>query len=88
MVSASFVAPTNPREGELRLHGCAVQADPGVRGEAADAWWSDQPPGKAIVFALRIGQALFVEWDIERCVMTVHRWSPQDGYSHTSRQYP
>ncbi len=40
------------------------------------------------MFILGIEQALFVEWDIERGVMTVHRWSLRDGYSHSARTYP
>jgi hypothetical protein len=47
----------------LARHGLAAEADPAARGEAADAWWSGHPPGKAIVFQLGIGLALFVEWD-------------------------
>src|SRR5262249_39370094 len=50
------------RGGELNLWGRAVPADPGL-GSAAKAWWSAYPPGNAVVFSLRIGQALFVAWD-------------------------
>ncbi len=75
-------------EGELKLHGRAVEADPGIRADVAHAWWSAQPQDKAIVFVLRIGQALFVAWDIQRGVMTVRRWSPLGGYSHAARTYP
>ncbi len=84
----SIVTGPDSGEGELKLHGIAAEANPGVRGAAADAWWSAQPPDKAIVYVLRIGQALFVAWDIDRGMMTVHRWSPRDGYSHTARTYP
>jgi hypothetical protein len=84
----STVAGPDSGDGELKLHGSAVQAGPAVRGGAAGAWWSNQPPDKAIVFALRIRQAVFVGWDIERGVMTVHRWSPQEGYSCAPRTYP
>lgn len=84
----SVVTGPDNGEGELKLHGFAVEADPGLRGEAADAWWSAQPLDKALVFVLRIGQALFVAWEIESGVMTVHRWSPRGGYSHTVRTYP
>ncbi|MGE5289772.1 MAG: hypothetical protein ACM3ML_21810 [Micromonosporaceae bacterium] len=80
----STVTGPDSGEGELKLHGFAVEADPALRGEAADAWWSAQPPDKAIVFVLCIGRALFVAWDIERGVMTVHRWSPRVGYSHVA----
>lgn len=84
----SIVTGPDSGEGELKLHGIAAEADSSLRGAAAEAWWSAQPPDKAIVYVLRIGQALFVAWDIERGMMGVHRWSPRDGYSHTTRTYP
>ncbi len=84
----STVTGPDSGEGELKLHGCAVEADTGIRAEVADAWWSAQPPGKAIVFVLRIGLALFVAWDMQRGVMTVRRWSPLGGYSHAVRTFP
>jgi hypothetical protein len=74
--------------GELKLHRRAGQAGPCLRGQAPGAWWSAQPPGKAIVFVGRIGQALFVAWDLEHGEMTVHRWSPQAGYRQATRTYP
>ncbi len=75
-------------EGEFKLHGSAVRADPGLRGAARDAWWSGQQPEQAIVFALRIATALFVEWHLEHGLMTVHRWTPRDGYNHITGSYP
>ncbi len=75
-------------EGELKLHGLAVEADPDIRAQAAGSWWTAQWSDKAIVFVLRIGQALFVAWDIEHGEMTVHRWSPTGGYRQTARAYP
>jgi hypothetical protein len=84
----STVTGPDSGEGELKLHGLADQAGPAVRGEPADAWWSARPPDQAVVFQLRIGLALFVEWDMERSLMTIHRWSPRDGYSRAVRTYP
>jgi hypothetical protein len=84
----STVTGSDTGEGELKLHGLAAEAGPAARGEAAEAWWSGQPPGKAIVYQLGIGLALFVEWDTERGLMTVHRWSPGDGYRRAIRTYP
>jgi Pyridoxamine 5'-phosphate oxidase len=84
----SAVTGPDSGEGELKLHGSAVQASPGLRAAAARAWWSGQPREQAAVFSLRIATALFIEWDIERALMTVHRWSPRDGYRHTIRGYP
>ena len=75
-------------EGELKLHGSAVEAGEDLRRAAADAWWSARAPDKAIVFSLHIEQAAFIEWDIEHGLMTVHRWSPEGGYSLASRAYP
>jgi Pyridoxamine 5'-phosphate oxidase len=84
----STVTGPDSGEGELKLHGLAAEAGPARRGKAADGWWSDQPPGKAVLFQLRIGLALFVEWDLERGLMVVHRWSPRDGYRRAVRTYP
>jgi hypothetical protein len=83
----SIVTGPDSGDGELKLHGIAAEADSGVREAAVEAWWSAQPD-KAIVYVLRIAQALFVAWDIERGLMAVHRWSPPHGYSHTIRSYP
>jgi hypothetical protein len=83
----SAVTGPDSGEGELKLHGSAVPASPSLRA-AAQAWWSGQPREQAAVFSLRIGTALFIEWDIESTLMTVHRWSPRGGYRHTTRGYP
>lgn len=79
-------------EGTRRLRG---RVSPGgemeaeeLRLAAAEAWWSSWPSDKAIVLALHIDQAVFVGWDTEQGVMTVDRWSSQDGYSQSHRTYP
>jgi hypothetical protein len=84
----SAVTGADSGEGELKLWGSAVEAGHGLRGGLAEAWWSAWPPGKAIVFCLRIGRAVFIEWDTENGMMTVQRWSPRNGYSWTSGSYP
>jgi hypothetical protein len=84
----SVVSGPDNGEGALKLHGIASQAAPGLRDAVADAWWSTQPPEQAVVFSLRIATALFVEWDLEHGLMTVHRWTPQHGYHNTTRGYP
>jgi hypothetical protein len=43
-------------EGELKLHGAAVQASPRLRAAAPDAWWVSHPPESAIVFAAHRGR--------------------------------
>jgi hypothetical protein len=84
----SVVTAPDRREGELKLYGLAVEADPDLRTAAADAWWLAVMPDKAVVFTLRIGQAVFVGWDLNRGLMTVHRWSSHSGYSMATRPYP
>jgi Pyridoxamine 5'-phosphate oxidase len=84
----SAVTGPDSGEGELKLHGSAVEASDDLRRASAEAWWSAWAPDKAIVFSLLIEQAAFIEWDIEHGLMTVHRWSPQGGYSQASRAYP
>jgi Pyridoxamine 5'-phosphate oxidase len=84
----SSIADPDSGTGELKLHGRAAIASPPTRHQAAAAWWSALPPQSAEVFVLGIEQALFVEWDIPHAVMTVHRWSPRRGYSHSTRIYP
>jgi Pyridoxamine 5'-phosphate oxidase len=84
----SAVTGPDSGEGELKLYGPAVEAGRDLRAAAADAWWLARSPDKAVVFTLRIGQAAFIGWDIERGVMTVHQWSPASGYAVASRPYP
>jgi hypothetical protein len=84
----SVVTGPDSGEGELKLYGSAAEAAEDLRGAAAHAWWLAWPPDKAAVLTLHIGRAVFIDWDIHRGLMTAHRWSPQSGYSTTSRPYP
>ena len=84
----SAVTGPDSGEGELKLHGSAVEAGQNLRAAAADAWWRAWAPEKAVVFTLHIGQAAFVDWDTSNGLMTVHRWSPTSGYTVASRPYP
>jgi hypothetical protein len=84
----SAVTGPDSGEGELKLYGSAVEAGQDLRDAAADAWWRAWAPEKAVVFALHIGQAAFVDWDIKRGLMTVHRWSQGRGYAVASHPYP
>ncbi len=84
----SAVTGPDTGEGELKLYGPAVQARPGLRAAATDAWWQSWAPEKAAVFTLLIAQAAFVDWDIQRGQMTVHQWSRENGYAVAIRPYP
>ena len=72
----------------VKLYGPAAEAGQDLRAAAADAWWLACAPEKAVVFSLHIRQAVFVDWDINRGLMTVHRWSPASSYAVASRPYP
>jgi Pyridoxamine 5'-phosphate oxidase len=84
----SVVTGPNSGEGELKLYGPAAEADQNLRRAAAHAWWLTWAPEKAAVFTLHIGQAVFADWDIKGGLMTIHRWSPPNGYSTARRSYP
>ena len=84
----SAVTEPDAGEGELKLYGLALEATQDLRGAAPHAWWLDWPPEAATVFCLRITRAAFIDWDTAEGMMTVHRWSPEDGYLRASRSYP
>jgi hypothetical protein len=84
----SAITHPDSGEGECKLSGQAVEVGQELRGLAAEAWWSSWPPDKAIVFSLHINHAVFIEWVTDEGLMTVHRWSPQRGYSQRTRTYP
>jgi len=84
----SVVSDPDNGAGELKLYGSAVVADPDLRASSDRGWWAAWPPDKAVVFCLSLAQAVFVEWDTGAGLMTVHRWSPGDGYAQSARTYP
>ena len=84
----SVVTGPDNAEGELKLYGSAAKAGQDLRAAAAHAWWLTWEPDKAVVFTLHIAQAVFVDWDLKRGLMTTHRWSPPTGYTVTRRSYP
>jgi Pyridoxamine 5'-phosphate oxidase len=84
----SAVTGPDTGQGELKLHGPSEQASQELRAAPADAWWLSAAPEKALVFTLHITRAMFIDWDIEHALMTVHRWSPATGYAVASRPYP
>jgi hypothetical protein len=87
-VLQSVVTGPDTGEGELKLHGSAFPADPHLLTAADRAWWSGQPSELAAVFTLFIAKAIFVEWDLEHGMMTIHRWAPHDPYRRGTRRYP
>lgn len=84
----SVVTGPDSGEGELKLSGQVAEAGPALRAAVAGAWWLASAPHEAAVFILRIGQAVFVDWDLKQGLMTVHRWSRAVGYAVANRPYP
>jgi len=83
----SAVTGPDEGEGELKLYGRAIEADDEIR-DSCQGWWLERPRGTATVFALDVEQATFISWDTERGQMIVRRWSPQRGYTESTRRYP
>lgn len=84
----SAVTGPDSGEGELKLYGRAVEADPELRNGCAGAWWLGRPPEAADVFVVEIERAVFIGWDLERGRITVTRWSPERGVTEATRGYP
>ena len=84
----SAISSPDGGEGELKLHGRAVEADDELRTAVEGGWWRQRPREAATVFVLDIGAATFINWNLEDGEMTVRRWSPRSGLRETRRSYP
>ena len=84
----SAVTGPDSGEGELKLYGSAAEAGQDLRDAATDAWWRAWAPDKAVVFTLHVGQAAFVDWDIKRGLMTVHRGPREAATPWPATPYP
>jgi hypothetical protein len=84
----SVVSDPDIGEGELKVRGLSAPAGPDLRTVPVNAWWAARPADQAFVFRLRITIAMFIAWDTERGLMTIHRWSPRDGYRQVTHGYP
>jgi Pyridoxamine 5'-phosphate oxidase len=79
------ISDPNAGEPEFKLYGTVEQ----VAADApTGAWWQSQPDGAALVFGLRVEQAVCVAWQLERGEMAVTRWTAQHGLEETARSYP
>jgi hypothetical protein len=84
----SAIGSPDSGEGELKLHGRAVEASANLRAGCAGGWWHQAPPESATVFVLLIEEAAYVGWDLEGGTMAVQRWSRARGVGETTRSYP
>jgi pyridoxamine 5'-phosphate oxidase-like protein len=79
------ISDPNAGEPEFKLYGSVEQ----VAADApSEAWWQSQPAGAALIFGLRVREAVRVEWQLERGEMRVTRWTVQRGLEETARRYP
>ena len=83
----SAITGPDEGEGELKLYGRAIEADDEIR-DSCQGWWLERPRDTATVFVLEVEQATFISWDTQRGQMIVRRWSPQRGYTESTRRYP
>jgi hypothetical protein len=84
----SAITTPDAGEAEFKLYGRAMEAPTEIRQGCSDGWWQAQPSDAAVVFALSIDHATFVEWKLQQGRMVVRRWSERGGLSETSRRYP
>jgi hypothetical protein len=84
----SAITGPDSGEGEFKLYGRALEAEPEMRRSCRDGWWYERAPNLATVFALEIAQAVFISWDGAQGQMTVRRWSRRHGYAQSQRSYP
>jgi Pyridoxamine 5'-phosphate oxidase len=85
----SAVTGPDTGESELKLYGRAVATDdPTLLAAVVDAWWSGRPGQAARIYSLAIEQAVLVQWDTARGLMTLRRWSQERGATTRQRAYP
>jgi hypothetical protein len=78
------VSDVDGTDGELKLHGSAVEvSDRGLRESDPSVWWASSPPDRARVYSLDLERAAFISYAAGR--MTISRWSPQRGLERTER---
>ena len=75
-------------EAEFKIYGRAIETPTKIREGCSDGWWQTQVPDAAVVFALSIEQATYIEWNLPQGQMVARRWSIRDGLTETSRTYP
>lgn len=85
----SSISDVNGSEGEFQVLGRAVLIeDDEVRRADDSTWWQQLPPEASHVFSIEIDSATYVDWEIEKGIMSVTRWATGSGESHVSHPYP
>ncbi len=78
----STISGPNTGEPDVKLSG---RVEP---SGARAGWWAERPAEEADVYAVRVDEAVAVEWDLAASRMLVHRWQPGSGESVSGRSYP
>jgi hypothetical protein len=84
----NIVTAPSAGESEFKLYGSARPVDRRIRRSPTEAWWTARPEDEANVVSLDVDRAVLVEWDLERGVMKLVRWSPELGTRERTRPYP
>ncbi|MFL5959194.1 MAG: pyridoxamine 5'-phosphate oxidase family protein [Gaiellaceae bacterium] len=78
----STITGPNTGEPDIKLSGRAVPS------AARAGWWADRPAEDVEVYALRVEEAVAIEWNLAASCMVVRRWTPDRGESVRERAYP
>ena len=78
----STISGPNTGEPDVKLSG---RVEP---SRARAGWWAERPVEEADVYAVRVEEAVAVEWDLAASRMLVRRWRPGSGESVRGRPYP
>jgi pyridoxamine 5'-phosphate oxidase-like protein len=69
-------------EPDVKLHG---RVEPFA---ARAGWWRDRSADEVDVYAVRVEEAVAIEWNLDLSRMVVRRWTPGGGVSVRERSYP
>jgi len=85
----SSISDVNGSEGEFQVLGRAVLIrDEEIRRAEQSTWWQELPPEACHVFSIEIDSASFVDWEIQKGLMSVRSWATGSAESQVRRPYP
>ena len=85
----SSISDVNGSEGEFQVLGRAVLIrDEEIRRAEQSTWWQELPPEACHVFSIEIDRASFVDWEIQKGLMSVTSWATGSAESQVKRPYP
>jgi hypothetical protein len=84
----SAVSQLNGSDGEFKIHGRAIAVSDAQIVGAEEGWWAGRKTDTYWLYALDIGEAVGVSWDLERGRVRFVRWTPGAGPTESERPYP